>query len=50
MYSRGKFHLIQVLSLYESTAITAVCSSEFNFMQSLNPSAFTLFLIINSDD
>lgn len=50
LYSRGKLRFIQALSLYESTAIIALCSSEFNFMQSIDPSAFTLLHIINSDD
>lgn len=50
MYSRGKLRFIQAPSLYESTAIIAVCSSEFNSMQSLDPSAFTLLLLINSND
>lgn len=50
MYSRGKLHFIQALSLYESTAIIVVGSSEFNFIQSLDPSAFTLHCTINTDD
>lgn len=55
-FSRGehvfkrKIAFYTALSLCESTAIIAVCSSEFNFMQSLDLSAFTLFPITNSSD
>lgn len=45
MCSRGRFHFIQALSLYKITAIFAACTSEFNFMQSLE-----LLLVLNIND
>lgn len=41
----GRFHLVQALSLYKITATFATCSSEFNFMRSLD-----LLLVLNIND